>query len=324
MITLNKFRPMKSATPTEAELQALPWPMWGSPKIDGIRCVIHPSLGPVTNTLKSIPNSYVRDYLNKAPAQYLDGELVVGEPSNPKSFHATTSGIMSFAGEPNFTYLVFDDFSAGNTCGFGIRKEDARERVERCADSRIQFLEQVLLHSYEDMLGYEEMCVGMGYEGVMLRHPQGFYKFGRSTMRQAWMVKVKRFIDDEAVIIDWEALERNNNTPEINALGLQRRGHSQAGKTYDDTRVGRFLCRGVPGSRWDGVEFWIGSGLDDDDRLRFREVIRYIDNLDPITLRKAEVQNSNYPIGKTITFKYQAHGNKDAPRTPIWKGIRRD
>jgi len=36
----------------------------------------------------------------------------------------------------------------------------------------------------------------------MLRHPQSPYKQGRSTPKEAYLLKVKRFSDGEAVIVD--------------------------------------------------------------------------------------------------------------------------
>jgi DNA ligase-1 len=333
MIDLTKFRPMKSASPEQDfDFSKLRYPMWASPKVDGIRCVIHPTMGPVSNTLKPIPNKYIREYLNNPSMHYLDGELVVGDPDNPKSFGATQSGVMSHDGQPNFTFLVFDNFEAGNLCGYGIRKEDAATRVNavRAAGMHhVGLLEQRLVETYTQLLEYEEEKVSQGYEGIMLRSLDGKYKFNRSTLKEGGMIKIKRFRDDEAIIIGWEPLELNQNAPEKNALGLQRRGYSQSGKVSDDTRVGRFRVRGVAGSRWDGVEFWIGSGLDDADRITFRQIMAKYDigpedRLQNFSRQYAKSLPPELPIGKTITFKYQEHGSKDAPRTPIWKGIRYD
>ena len=42
-----------------------------------------------------------------------------------------------------------------------------------------------------------------GYEGLMLRDPNGVYKFGRSTVKENILLKVKDFMDDEAEIISF-------------------------------------------------------------------------------------------------------------------------
>lgn len=324
---LIKFRPMKSATPEQDfDYGSLAWPMLASPKIDGIRCVIHPYSGPVTNTLLPIPNNHIREKLKVlgSAAHYLDGELIVGDPTNPRSFNNTQSGVMSQGGEPNFTFLAFDHF--GFHYSFAARQHLLTEAVKQLDVPYIRKVEQTMLQNVDEMLKYEEEQLGLGYEGIMLRFPAGGYKFGRSTLREQLLVKVKRFADDEALIIGWEPLMRNENEAVIDNLGLQRRGYSKDGKFVDDTMVGKFIVIGTIG-RWSGVTFKIGSGLDEDDRLKFRAEIAqhpnflpYVTYLDAI--KHADDWPMNIPIGHTISYKYQPHGSLNAPRTPIWKGIR--
>lgn len=338
IMNLSGFRPMKSATPDQGwDFGQLSYPLWASPKVDGWRGVVLPERGLLTNTLKPVANVYVAEWFRmwNGPLSYLDGELVVGDLTDPRSFNQTQSALSSQGGEPDFTYLVFDNFEAGATCGFGIRKEDAKAKVDKFIPHpafetkiRVKMLEQVLIENLEQLLAFEEKCLGEGYEGVITRHPQGKYKFGRSTLKQQGMVKMKRFIDDEAVIIGWEPLERNNNEAVTDALGLSKRGYSKEGKVVDDTRVGRFRLRGTTG-RFLGVEFWCGSGLDDSDRLSFRRALQtYGIEQWPksywAATRDGLFNNADNPMGKIITYKYQAHGSLDAPRTPIWKGIRHD
>ncbi len=46
------FRPLLAATiENNEQLGALAYPMIASPKVDGIRIVVHPALGPVTRSL---------------------------------------------------------------------------------------------------------------------------------------------------------------------------------------------------------------------------------------------------------------------------------
>ena len=40
-----------------------------------------------------------------------------------------------------------------------------------------------------------------GYEGTMLRNPNGVYKFGRSTIKEGYLIKYKDFLSDDAEII---------------------------------------------------------------------------------------------------------------------------
>ena len=50
-----------------------------------------------------------------------------------------------------------------------------------------------------------------GYEGLMLRAPDGPYKFGRSTVKENTLLKVKNFLDDEAEVIGFKEQTTNTN-----------------------------------------------------------------------------------------------------------------
>lgn len=305
-IDLTKFRPNLAAETSDYDWDKLVYPVYVSPKIDGIRCVTHPALGPVSRSLKPIPNRYIRQYLAWPQSKWLDGEIVIGEANAPDVFNKSQSGVMTQDGEPDFTYWVFDNFEAGHRCGFGIRYADAERVILNAPEqTRVKLLPHNMVESYDELLFNEELYISQGYEGLMIRSPGGLYKFGRSTLREQGLLKMKRFLDAEAIIVGWEPLLRNNNEAVIDALGLQKRGYSQDGKVADDSRVGKFIVRGDPMGKWADVTFSVGSGLDDSSRLRYRQEI---DSL----------------MGKVISYKYQPHGSKDAPRTPIFKGLRHD
>lgn len=86
--------------------RGLQFPLLASPKLDGIRCVCTVNDGPVSRSLKPIPNRFIHGQLFFYPP--FDGELMVGDPTDPSAFNRSTSGIMSHDGEPDFTYWVFD------------------------------------------------------------------------------------------------------------------------------------------------------------------------------------------------------------------------
>ena len=59
----------------------------------------------------------------------------------------------------------------------------------------------------EELIDYEQGAVEDGYEGVMLRDPSAPYKYGRSTVRKGYLLKLKRFEDSEAEVIDIVGLD---------------------------------------------------------------------------------------------------------------------
>jgi DNA ligase-1 len=153
----------------------------------------------------------------------------------------------------------------------------------------------------EGLLEYEIRCLAKGFEGVMIRDPLGPYKFGRSTVREGWLLRVKRFQDAEGVVIGFEELMHNSNIAERDALGKMKRSSHKAGMVPMGM-LGAILLR-MP----DGVEVSCGTGFTEMQRRGFWR---------PGKLKQL--------MGKTVKFKYQKHGTKDKPRHPVFLGFRED
>lgn len=300
-----KFRPMLSATlETEDDVKGLTYPQFCSYKLDGIRVLLHPQLGPVTRKLIPLPNRYARSILADPKLWYLDGEIIVGDVSDKNGFNENTqSGVMSHGGNPDFAFYIFDCFKSP-TLPYRERLKDAKSIINAYQSdagnlSRIRFVSQWGVADHLGVMMFEDDAIERGYEGLMVRSPTAPYKFGRSTLKQQWLMKLKRFTDAEAVIVGFEPLEKNTNEPVKDHLGLQKRSSHQAGKVEMDT-LGKILVQAAP---WG--QFSIGSGFDQ-------------------TLRKEIWQNQDNYRGKTVTFKYLGHGTKDKPRHPIFLRFRYD
>lgn len=273
-------------------------PLYASDKEDGIRCIIHPRLGPVSQTMKEIPNHYVRERLNKKLLLHLDGELIALDlKGKDLSFNDTQSAIMTELGRPRFEFRVFDWF--GNQyLSYEERGKQANQMCLKANMDQVSFLEQTYCTTVTDLELCEANALARGKEGIMLRHPAGWYKEGRSTLNEAYLLKVKRFMDDEAIVIGTEEEMENCNPVTRDAGGLAKRSHHVAGKRPKRC-VGKLLCM------WRGLSIKIGSGMTHEQRYDW-------------WLAPGQI------IGKTITFKYQAHGMKTLPRAPIFRGVRYD
>lgn len=297
------FKPMLSGTMKDLEL--IQFPVIGSPKLDGIRIVVHPSLGPVTRSLKSIPNVHVRDTINSLDLAYLDGELLVGDVSATDAFNRTQSAVMSSAGSPEFTFMVFDSFEHPDK-PYTERFAEAAVKVAianmTAPNVKIVLIENTVLDSVDELDFYELKNMLDGYEGVMIRQPGGPYKFGRSTERSGTLVKIKQFADAEAEVIGVEYLQRNNNTATTNALGRTERSSHKAGKITDYFEIGALVVTGINGP-YEGVNFKIGTGFTQAMR---QDLAREGDDL----------------IGRTVNYIYQEEGSQDAPRFPRFNGFR--
>jgi DNA ligase-1 len=252
--------PMLSAKEPNIDtlLQALRWPKLASPKMDGVRAFVWN--GKVyTRSLKLVPNNHVQAMLGHREFDGLDGELCVGNPNDFNVMQQTMSGVTTIQGKPNFRFYVFDDILHKGP--FEARLRSAHARAEADISGYIKPVPHELVSSADEMFAYEERVVGLGFEGVMLRHPQGLYKHGRSTMTDQWLVAVKRFIDFEARIKAVKEGMTNTNDAMVNERGRTQRSSAKAGKVGRGT-FGGFVCVTLPGTKGidPGVEFEVGNG----------------------------------------------------------------
>lgn len=286
------FKPMLSATYDAAK--PLTFPLLVSQKLDGVRAVIIDGVV-LSRSLKPIPNKHVQELFGKSEYNGLDGELIVGDPTSSTVFRDTTSQVMSHDKVADVKFFVFDDFTEP-TDPFIERLSKVKERLDY--NKGLISVTHVVVDNIEYLDDIEADYLETGYEGVMLRSLTGTYKFGRSTLKEGYLIKVKRFLDSEAEILELIEQKHNANEATKNALGRTERSTSKAGMVGKDT-LGAVSVRDLV----TGVEFEIGSGFDDAIRA-------------DIWADKA-----NY-IGKIIRYKYFPVGSKDRPRFPVFQGFR--
>ena len=303
---------MKAATVTYATFDKIEWPAWGSPKIDGIRCLIHPTLGPVTTSFKPVPNEWVREELVRyAWHSYLDGELAaVDENGKPQDFNRTQSAIMSHGGQPAFEYRVFDCFEHPDW-DFSSRYEYTKHLVQRIGWSSIKVLSHEMIDSIGDFIKFTDRCIEAGYEGSIIRAPAGIYKNGRSTRKQGWLLKYKEWADAEGLITGFVELMHNSNPDVRDKFDLAKRSSAKEGMIPMGT-LGALQIE----TKWGRI--YLGSGFDQ----ALRQEI-WTRNMDTGAMMRAGSEGPP-EIGRYVVFKYQPHGMKDLPRFPIFKGFREE
>ena len=119
------FKPMLSATCDN--IKELQYPLLASPKLDGVRAIVVNGVL-MSRSLKPIPNAHVQGQFGRPELNFLDGELIVGSPTNPAAFRDTTSAVMSYDKEISVTFHVFDDI-AQPSAPFSLRYATAVQRV---------------------------------------------------------------------------------------------------------------------------------------------------------------------------------------------------
>lgn len=302
---MSQFKPMLAGKAPE-DLSQLKFPLALSPKLDGIRAIVKDGVV-MSRSLKPIPNRHVQKLF--AHLEGYDGELIVGPAADKDCFLKTTSGVMSRDGEPNVNYHVFDRHDL--TAITWEARFDATYSYEN-----VIRVPHHLVWRPDDILEYEEAYLGQGYEGVMLRSVISPYKNGRSTTREGWLLKLKRFEDSEALVIGMEEKMHNANEATIGELGQTKRTSHQENLEPMGT-MGALIVRDLKTD----VVFNIGTGFSDADRLWWWNQIAYHCDMRSIQNNGGQFITFSKP-SIIVNYTYFATGSKDKPRFPTFKGIR--
>jgi DNA ligase-1 len=290
------FKPMLASHCKDTS--KLKFPVLASKKLDGVRATVQGGQL-LSRSLKLIPNVHVQKMFKGLP-EGLDGELIYLDPCSPTAYRDTVSIVMSDDKPADGIKLhVFDQFS----------DQPFQTRIERVhiwfstAGLNVEPVPHVRINSVEELDEYEAEALAEGQEGVMIRSLDGPYKQGRSSEKEAYLLKLKRFEDCEAVVTGTYELMENNNPSFTNELGRTARSTAKAGKVGLNS-LGGFNVTGV-GGPYDGVEFDVANGPGMTPALR-KEWWAIRDSL----------------VGKIMKVKYFPSGGKTRPRHPLWLGWR--
>lgn len=279
-------------------VESVKYPVYATPKLDGIRCLKVDGKA-VSRSFKPIANVGCRKDIEKYFPDGVDGELMVAKGT----FQEASSAVMTEDGTASITYFVFDYVREDLECPYTERMKHLRELgaslVSRGVPSSLyKLILPVKISSEAELREFEEKCLADGYEGVMLRTGDSPYKCGRSSSKEAYLLKLKRFNDAEAVIVGFEERMHNGNEAKKDAFGRTERSSHQE-NMVPTGMLGSFLVK----SQEFANEFSIGTGLTEEQRVAFwktRDELR----------------------GKLVKFKYQPYGVKDVPRFPVFIGVR--
>lgn len=274
------------------DLSDVHYPVFASYKLDGWRAW---RIGNefFSRNSKTIPNRDLqRRFADLPEIGHLDGELISGNPGRPDVFRDTDRLCKTFAAPADsIRWFVFDHLEKPD--------EPFHRRLSRIVEQHplVVKLDQVECRNEDDVLRLEQVALENFYEGLCLRSPTGRYKYGRSTFKEQYLLKLKRFLDGEATVTGFNEALRNTNEATSNALGLTERSSHQEG----------LVPMGTLGSlevEMGGVQFRVGTGFTEADR---REIW----------------QRRDHYLGKRCTIKYSPI-LKDKPRQPRFKGWRND
>ncbi len=283
--------------------KGITYPVLASPKIDGVRGYVKDGVL-LSRKGIPIPNEFVQKNLGRMSLEGLDGELAVGNAWDKNLMQQTMSGVMSHEGEPSYSFWVFDIWNVATM--YQYRYQSLKTALTQDTlwkdwthSIGVRLLEHVEINNDEELLAYEEKCLALGYEGVMVRSLTGPYKFGRSTAREGYLLKVKRWTDGEGRVTGYNEFMHNANELQQDAFGNAKRSSHQDNKVPMD-KLGSLDCVDLV----TGQECSVGTGFNDYQRKEYWSI-------------RTEL------IGRIVKYKHFAQaGVKDAQRHPVFLGFR--
>ncbi len=284
------FKPLLAC---DADLAKLRFPLLASPKLDGVRAIVRGGVV-YSRSNKPIPNKHVQTLFSKC--EHFDGELIVGDPTSKTCYRDTVSEVMSHDKTGGCYFYVFDHVQCP-TLPYLQRNLAITKSLRGGSMENVIGLDQHHISTLDVLLELEEQMLNAGYEGLILRSPDAPYKYGRSTVNEGFLLKLKKFVDAEFEVIGFEERMHNGNEATTNELGRTKRSSHKAGKVGLGD-LGALVLQG------DGFTFNVGTGFDDITRQALWAA-----------------RNSNL-VGRLAKIKYFPVGMKNAPRHPVFLGFR--
>lgn len=322
---MKQFKPILASNEL-MDVHDLPYPLLASFKIDGIRGLV--TKGKIlSRSLKPIPSKQIQEKFSRLTGIeegcYLDGEFY-----NPKiPFQMVQSCIMTQDYEAKKAIKKWADLC--EDYDVNVSREEALKGMKLYAFDRVHVnipnepfkgrnawvvetyynhfpnliepVKQKLVNNAEEAKAYFYEALEWGCDGLILRDPNGRYKFGRGTLKEGLIFKLKPYTTFDAKIIDVvQATKVDPNTEKkINELG-----NSVTSKKKGDRIFIEKAC--------DFVVMHEGE-------KRLKVMIAMTDK------QKKEVwKNREEYIGRWIEYKGLMVGAKDLPRHPVFLRMRDD
>lgn len=297
------------------------FPVIAQPKIDGVRGLN--MFGKLTGrSLKQFKNKHVTQLFSHSALMGLDGEFAAQAATHPDLCRMTTSALGTIEGEPYVLWWLFDYVThETHELPYYKRHQLLTERVNQLKSANSPTIVQVAQHlrvvpSFlcthpATLHHFETEWLEQGYEGVILRDPDGLHKQGRSTIREGALHRIKRFVDFEFMVHTVIEGDENLNEAQTNELGRTFRTSHQANKVPNGmvgTVIGTILEDVVDGGKVlfsKGQDVTVSAGCMTHDQRR-------------------EWWNDGGRQLKAVVSKakFFPKGIKDKPRFATWQGFR--
>lgn len=297
------MKPMLASDFIEKKLK---FPLIAQPKIDGVRA-LNQGGRLVGRSLKTFGNVYTTRLYSQPSLKGMDGEMAAAHETDPALCRLTTSALSTIEGKPFTLWWLFDWVEEA------IKPYPYAVRHARLVD-QVYYLQQVNAErawghlrvvpshtcaNLDQLLELENKWLDEGYEGAIIRDPNGVHKEGRSTPTEGGLLRIKRFIEKEALVLAVQEGQKNLNEATIGLLGQTERSTHQA-NMVPNGMLGAMLCKDIDS----GENIVVAAGsMSHDDRIKY-------------------LAHQELIVGHIIKYKTFPKGVKDKPRFPTFQTIR--
>lgn len=303
------IKPLLAEDWNEAKLK---FPVVVQKKIDGVRGINLE--GMLTGrSLKLHKNRYATKVFSRPEFVGLDGELTYGSETSPTLCRDTSSALSTITGEPELTWHVFD-FVTENTIDlpYTERLQRLYSYVFSLNHPQVKAVPHHYCTTLEEVLSWEDHYLNLGYEGLILRDPNGKHKSGRATVTKGELLRIKRFSEEDCVVLEVVEGQSNGNEAKTNALGHTERSSHQENMTPNGM-VGTMICRMVKDVHDTHTKALL---------LSAGQIVTVSAGSMTHADRVMYFKHPEMLVGKTIKMKTFLKGIKDAPRFPTFNGFR--
>lgn len=317
---MKKFKPMLAPN-DKVNLDDIKYPILASYKLDGIRCLFIKG-EMLSRSLKPIQNKQLKEKMKPLADYSREHNLILdGEIYSPNiTFQEITTFVMTHDFEDPVTIKRYkkiltipDDVKF---YAFDCVKEDNfnqpfaerllyhvtsnKNDLQYKFDEIINVVRQDYLYSTKEVNDYFEEALKNGYEGLILKDPNGRYKYGRGTIKEGLIYKVKPFVTFDAEILHVvQATEVDPNAEKkVNELGRSVTSKKKGDRLLID-KASAFEVE------YEGKRLKVTLAMTDEEK-------------------EAVWANRSTYIGKIIEYKGMLVGSKDVPRHPVMIRFRED
>jgi hypothetical protein len=225
-----------------------------------------------------------------------------------------------------YKYYIFDVIPIDNPDMPFIDRLQLLEDIKKENFKYVEFVEQKIVRNKEEVGDYFNEALEKGYEGLILKKANGRYKYGRSTVKEGLMLKVKPFIESSTRITGVVQAKHIIECIEDMLQRLREDGNIDSYKSLDigDEEVKRMYEKHYGELRKTNELGYSVTSKKKDDRVPIEMASGFtalykgkefiITIAEDQEYKKYIWQNRHAFIGKEVLYKAMEIGAKDVPR----------